>query len=183
MRLAILDSNVLNMIQPGSIFEYLSRVPNLELVPSRRAREEAEEDLAKSYMTPLSKEYDAPVSLLADNPLRLGDDPAVISGPTSGMKAVHKLRQTVYLKSTTKKHIDDQEIIGSAIDLWERKKGDRSYTEFFFISGDRGCCNKAMKYFESQNIGIKVLHAKVPGAKQVPGVCEVQLFFRKDGDS
>jgi hypothetical protein len=172
MNLAIVDSNILDLIQKEGILHYLIKLPFLDLVPSRRAREEAEVS-GREYTTPFERSFDAPVPAITNDLNRRTNDAAVIVGPSPGMKHVAQMKLSVYSKAKTRNHADDQEVIGSALDLYEIRKRDERYKRFYFISGDRHCCKKANDYFRLQRIPIEVLYARLPGAKSVSGVREV----------
>ena len=49
MALLIMDSNVLNLIQPGEFLDYVTALSEVECVPARLAREEAEARLADRF--------------------------------------------------------------------------------------------------------------------------------------
>jgi len=175
MKLAIFDSNVFNLIQPTQELHYLQNIAGLEIVPARRAREEAKQS-GCNLPTPLSQDRDAPAPMMTNNPNRNTNDPAVLAGPTRGMAETKKIAATVYTRSSTNKHTDDQEIIGSAVDLYHSRHS--KYSDVYFISGDQNCCRKAKEYFTRENIRIEVLHAKIPPARSIPGIRTVQDVFR-----
>ena len=78
MTLLIMDSNVLNLIQPVEFLDYVTALSEVECVPARLAREEAEAS-GRSFPTPLGKEQDAPVPLITNHSKRCSNDPAVIT--------------------------------------------------------------------------------------------------------
>jgi hypothetical protein len=51
MNLVIIDANVFAVIQPGQPLYYLRGIADLEIVPARKAREEAEES-GQNFATP-----------------------------------------------------------------------------------------------------------------------------------
>lgn len=176
MTLLILDANILNLIQPGEFLYYVTKLSDVECVPARLAREEAE-DSGRSFPTPLGKEQDAPVPLISNHSKRCSNDPAVITIPERFYQLCRELQSTVYAGSTTKKHQNDQEVIASAILLWEKRIQDSAPLDAFFVSGDRTCCRKANDFFNQQRFALKSLFVKLPGGRSVAGVREFDRVF------
>lgn len=174
MKLAIIDSDVFNQIQRTQGLYYLQHMADLVIVPPRRAREQAEES-RHNFATPISPDRDAPAPMMTNNLRRRSNDPAVLAGPTKGMIETEKIATTVYRDSTTNKHADDQEIIGSAVELYCSTHS--KYSDVYFVSADQRCCRKAKAYFAQENIRIEVLHAKIPQANAIPGIRTVQDVF------
>jgi len=174
VKLAIVDANVCTLMQPNQPLHYLHGIVDLEIVPARKAREEADVS-GENFATPLSPDRDAPAPMMSNTLSRRSNDPAVLVGPTRGMIEAKKIAKIVYAKSTTDKHRSDQEIIGSVIELYYSTRP--KYECVYFVSADQHCCKKARKYFAQENISIQILHARVPPAEAIPGIKTVQEIF------
>ena len=176
MTLLILDSNILNLIQPGEFLHYVTKISEVVCVPTRLAREEAEES-GRSFSTPLDKEQDAPVALISNHLKRFSNDPAVVTIPGRFYQLLRELRSTVYASSTTKKHQKDQEVIASAVLLWEQHMQESDAIHAYFVSGDRTCSKKADEFFKQQGFSLKSLFVRLPGGRPVAGVEEFDKIF------
>ncbi len=175
MTLLIMDSNVLNLIQPGQFLDYVTTMRGVECVPARLAREEAEAS-GISFPTPLGKDHDAPVPFIKNHPKCCKNDPAVVK-TSRFFQLLSELRFTVYANSTTQQHQNDQEVIASSILLWEKRMRASATLEAYFVTGDRDCCKKANNFFKLQGFALKSLFVKLPGGRSVAGVEEFNKIF------
>lgn len=174
MIILVIDSDVLNLVQPGAPLHYLAIYPRVKLVPSRRAREQGEAS-SNQFITPFPEAEDAPVALITSHPGRRLSDPASILAPSRGMQEIPHMRNGAW-SGGSDKHFADQEVLASAIDLYERARRDDSQVEVYFLTGDRTFCKKATAHLGDRNIPIKVLFARKEG-KKLPSAREVVEEF------
>jgi hypothetical protein len=126
----------------------------------------------------LSSDRDAPVALRLNDPDRGINDLGVVMLPNESNNDEARLRRSSYGNCSFDAHKDDMEVIGSACRLWTEKRTDPRYSHFYFISGDRKCCKKALDYFKQNDLEIEVLFARRCDSSGIRGIRDVAQLLR-----
>lgn len=174
--LLILDANVVNLVQPGGEYQYLVGNPDLQLIPARVAREEAER-APTPLTTPRPRSADVPAPLVMNHPLRVLGDPAVVVTNPRVPRLVRLFATREYAAATTDAHAQDQLILACAVEHVERRVAEGFGGRSHFVTRDYRFATKGDRFLRAIGAPVTLLFADGPGVRTPPGVARLSATF------